>query len=78
MPAFKDWGNFLCNGENKTSPISFLANYYKKSEICEKLSIPLIITEGINTWKIEKEIVHNLFQCNHDEAVVVIIQRNGS
>ena len=23
MPTFKDWGNFLCNGENKISLISF-------------------------------------------------------
>ena len=26
MPAFNDWGNFLCNGENKTPVISFLPN----------------------------------------------------
>ena len=56
MTAFKDWGYSLCNGENKTNLISFLANYYKKSEIPEKLNIPLIITERINTWKIENEI----------------------
>ena len=68
MPSAKDWPSFLQNAENKINLISFLANYYKKSDVRASLEIPLIITEGNHTWKITRDSVQDIFECNHVEA----------
>ncbi len=68
MPKQHDWLTFLNNSEYKTELIQFLVSYYKKEHVRAKLTIPLIITEGENTWQILPNSVQKLNDCNHHEA----------
>ena len=68
MPTGKDWEAFLCNPENKTELIKFLVKYYKTDSMRLNLSLPLIITEEMNTWLITQSDISQLESSNHYEA----------
>ena len=73
MPKGKDWQLFLCNSENKTELVRFLASFCKRDEFARKLKIPLIVTEEERTWSVTLSGIKPLATSNHHEADTRIV-----
>ncbi len=66
-PLRAEW---IVDGMADVRFIQFIVSYYKNEHV---RAIPLIITEGENTWQILPNSVQKLNDCNHHEADTRIV-----
>ena len=68
MPQGVRWSEFLHNGENKNELIKLIARFVQSEEGRSWLKYPFIVTEGTQTYRVEKSQSMFLYSCNHEEA----------
>ena len=64
----KEWLAFFNNIENKTDLLKWVVNYFCLPEVREQLSIPITTNDRFSTIKIEKDLITDVYTCNHEEA----------
>ena len=69
MPQGEKWQSFLTVNENKSDLIQCFTQYLKHTSIARfNITIPIIITEGANTFQIDISMCTVIDSCNHKEV----------
>ena len=72
LPA-SQWNSFFNNIENKADLVNLIAQYFKKSDITHKLTVPVLVNDTNQPWKIKNSTVNQAFISNQEEADIRIV-----